>query len=86
MAGLICGSRGAIAVPAFFLALSLRTRFEWLDRIAGTAEEYSMLVGLFASFAGIPLASFAWGKIRWFAVPACVLSLALCCWIFASPA
>ena len=78
LGGLICGSLGAMGLPVYFLILSLHQRIQWLDHIESPALALSLVGGFFASLAGIPLAAFAWGKVRWLALPACALSLVLC--------
>lgn len=78
MGGLICGSLGAIAVPVALLMQFQQARGRVSFMFAGQALSLSVLCGFCASILGIPLAAFASGKVRWLAIPACVLSALLC--------
>lgn len=75
---LLCGTLGALAQPTVFLVLSVHQRISWLNRTEASTINWVILVGFAASLLGIPLASCAWGKVRWLTLPACALSLALC--------
>jgi hypothetical protein len=60
------------------LALETHTWARWIDRIEEPVMEYAALTGIATSAIAIPLAAFAWGRIRWLTLPACLLTLALC--------
>jgi hypothetical protein len=78
LAGPIAESIAALAMPVLMLALETRTWARWIDRIEVDTMGYAALTGMAASLIAIPLAAFAWGRIRWLTLSAGLLTLALC--------
>jgi hypothetical protein len=77
LVALIVESIGAAGMPTLFLALETHTWARWIDRNEISAMNYASLTGVVASILAIPLAAFAWGKIRWLMLPVCLLTLSL---------
>ncbi len=78
LAALLVESIAALAMPVVMLVLTTHSWARWIDRIEIDAMGYATTTGMAASVLAIPLAAFAWGRIRWLALPACLLTLALC--------
>ncbi|MGB9029790.1 MAG: hypothetical protein WCC27_06690 [Acidobacteriaceae bacterium] len=77
LAGLLAESLAALAMPVLMLALETHTWAKWIDRIEVNTMGYAALTGMAASLIAIPLAAFAWRRIRWLTLSACLLTLAL---------
>jgi hypothetical protein len=76
LAGLVAESIGALAMPVLMLALETHTWARWIDRIEVETMGYAVVTGMVASLTAIPLAAFAWGRIRWLTLLACLLTFA----------
>ncbi|MGD0367195.1 MAG: hypothetical protein ABSA94_07045 [Acidobacteriaceae bacterium] len=78
LAGLVIESIASIAMPVLMLALETHTWARWIDRVEVETMGYAVVTGMAASLIATPLSAFAWGRIRWLTLPACLLTFALC--------
>jgi len=78
LAGLSSESVACLAMPVLMLILLIHKWASWIDRIEIAAMADVVLVGIAASLIAMPLAVFAWGRIRWLTLPACLLTLFAC--------
>ncbi len=78
LAALLVESIAALAMPVVLLVLTTHTWARWIDRIETDVMGYATITGIAASLLAIPLAAFAWRRVRWLTLLACLLTLGLC--------
>ena len=65
-------------MPVVLLVLTTHIWAKWIDRIETDVMGYATITGILASLLAIPLAAFAWRRVRWLTLLACLLTLGLC--------